>query len=451
MVGIPAEGDMTRLQQRLVARGVEFTDVSWQCGSCRRGGGPCMSGPKGGRYTVVSAEELERRAIAAATDRYSRVCGELDAVAQSLAGYGVDVPAAPRAVPGGSSTVQTAAAQLQAQLPQLRAQLTEQRVAAALAAMPKITLALSAAAEPTGTGIAGSTKKTYATKAARDAAATGAAAEEVVATAEKMVAGALVGTGSDVPAVLARKLVGIRSATSIDQQRLALDDLRFAVQRVRDQQRGALTNAKEREAVLAELDGCKGIEAQRLRSAVEDLVPGDDVPVAVAEAKQVARADAAARDALFVQAAVVDVLADLGYRVDESMAVAVAEAGVLVELPGHRDHIARVQTREGQLRFSVVRVGESAVGSDALTAAQDTGAEVEACEVFDSLHVGLAAVGVAWRLDRKDPPGATKVARARSRPATVAQMGRSTAAPGSQRDAEQELEDELDLDRERER
>ncbi len=223
------------------------------------------------------------------------------------------------------------------------------------------------------------------------------------------------------------------------------------MQRVRDQQRGALTNAKEREAVLAELDGCEGIEAQRLRSAVEDLVPGDDVPVAVAEAKQVARADAAARDALFVQAAVVDVLADLGYRVDESMAVAVAEAGVLVELPGHRDHIARVQTREGQLRFSVVRVGESAVGSDALTAAQDTGAEVEACEVFDSLHVGLAAVGVAWRLDRKDPPGATKVARARSRPTTVAQMGRSTAAPVSQRDAEQELEDELDLERERER
>jgi hypothetical protein len=367
-----------------------------------------VSGPKGGSYVVVSAEELERRALSAARDRYARVAQECVSVAATLKGLGDKVPAVASSVKGDSAAVASAANELERRTARMRERITEIRVALAIAALPKVHLTLTfnePAAKP------GAKPAASAPRTARPAAP---AVKDQVALAQELVSKALAVLGPDAAPGLTRKLTGVVAAKGPDQQRITVDDLRITIQGLRKTFDLAQKNESRREQVLVALDGCEGADARELRSRITRVPPGGSVPVSLAHATAVAAAERAHRDALFVQDAVADVLAEIGYRVEDSMAVTVADEGLLLELPGHAHHVARLSSRGDQLRFNVIRVDAEA------NAGADTAAEVTACEVFADVRAALRKAGVAWDVTRMDPPGATVMASASATPTAVA-------------------------------
>jgi hypothetical protein len=392
-----------------------------------------MSGPKGGSYQVVSAEELERRALVTAKQRYSRVRADFFALTATLSGYGEHI-AEPTASPkGDSAAVTDAATALEAAIGPMKARLSDHRVKAALAAIPKVKITLNVAP---ASDVRTTTDRT-ATRVtpASPGQSRRATAADYIAQAEALVAKTVEATGGDVPAPIVAKLTAMQKhpqASSVSM-RIALDDLRLAVQRHRDEAKQKQRNAKLREQVLAVLDGCEGAEALSIRRSVELTAPGAPVPVTLLVAQQVAAADTAATDAAFVQAAVVDALSDLGYEVETSMDVAVAQGGVLLEIPGHKQHAARIQAKAGQLRFNVVRTREVNSEQD------DVQAEVDACVLVDQLREELSEAGVAWTVSRRDPPGARPVAKSRRTPKVTAKRTK-TSAPARRRRKHRERE-----------
>ena len=357
-----------------------------------------MSGPKGGTYAVVSAEELERRALRTAQDRYVRAAAECNAIGVSLSSYDEQVTPLDVEARGDSVQVSAAAAIAELEAKVLRERLSDHRVQAALAAIPKVTIQLDDAS-PSGA----QTEYSVTTPDPKVTA-------DLLAKANAMLAQLVGETGQDASSLLLSKLAGVHAASGDRQQRMALDDLRLAVQRVRDGHRAKLRLARDRSRVLAALDGCEGLEAIRIREAVSDSAPDGHLPVSVEQARKIAERDSAERDAGFVQNAVVSVLEDLGYAMGAQMSVTVAHDGALLELPRHPGHGARLRARGDQLQFYVVRLGD--VGDPDV----DADAEVEACQVFAEVHEKLESAGVQWHLQRKDPPGAVPVAHQSTRP-----------------------------------
>jgi hypothetical protein len=359
-----------------------------------------MSGPKGGGYAVVSAEELERRALQQADARYGRLRDAQHAVADSLALHGVHATKAPPRAAGDSRSVNARCDALESELVQLQERLTDVRVAKAIAAIPKVAL------DHAKKGFAAAGAPPHRTAEQQSGA---------VAAAEALIERMAQETGAEPSPAVLRKLGLVRDSGSPAQQRLALEDLRYALQLIRDGNRRSVRAAQQREAALAALDGCSGPEARRAYEALCRIRPGDPVPLNISQAQELAAQDRGQQDATFVQAAVVDVLQGLGYDVGDPMSVAVADRGALLELPGHPAHVAHVRTKDGQLRFSVVRVS-----GDRIDGPGDIAAEEESCQLFDELKQGLAEAGVAWLIDRHDPPGAVPVAWTSSQPTAVA-------------------------------
>ena len=313
-----------------------------------------MSGPKGGHYEVVSAEELERRALVTAHQRHSRLRADFLALCDTLSGYGESVARPTDSPTGDSNAVNAASATLEAEIVRLQALLSDHRVKAALAAIPKVKITLNVAPSPGTPSSSDSRDQSTRTSTRKARTATSA---DYIAQAEAIVAKAILSTQAEIPAPILTKLTSMQGSAqaSTDSLRMALDDLSLSVQRHRDELKQQQVNAKLREQILATLDGCEGAEAALLRRSVERITPGSAVPSSVIDAQQVAAADAAATDATFVQTAVVDALSELGYEVDEAMDVVVAQGGVLLEIPGHKQHAARIRAKDGQLRFNVVR------------------------------------------------------------------------------------------------
>lgn len=383
-----------------------------------------MSGPKGGGYAVVSAEELERRALRAAQDRWQRLSHEYNGVVTALGHYEHGVMPASGIAEGNSGQVAALADSLESQIGVLRSRLSDHRVAAAIAAIPKININLQSPAGSATSPLASTADRPRTSATGVDSVSKNGQPDLGV-KAEKVVTELVELTGQEPPQNVLRKVAGVRSASSRAQQRLALDDLRYSVQLIRDRHRAEQRSIRQRNEILAALDGCEGLEARRMYTAVSRIEPGQPVPITPAAAKELARRDSEHTDAVFVEAAVVDVLQELGYEVGDPMTVTVAERGALLELPGHPDHVARLRTQDGQLRFSVVRVGGET--GDTL---EDTSAEVTACKVFADVHEGLAKAGVQWTLQRKDAPGATRMAQANKRPTGVAAQSKK---PGRRR------------------
>lgn len=367
--------------------------LAGRLGGVARGGARIVSGPKGGSYSVVSAVELERRALRAARDRCARAVAELDVLAESLAALGDSTVPARREVSGDSLAVAAAAASAEAQLEQGRARLTKLRLTAAMARNAHAGLSIDFLA---GRRV----------QASREGpAASAPAAEDVARRAERAVAEAALEVGAEHVGTLLVKLHGVRASTSETQAGLALDDLRQHIDGLRKAHREAVRRAREREEILSVLDGHVSEEARGVRARVEQIRAGDPVPVTLEYAQRLASRDEAAQDAAFVEQAVKDSLTDLGYEVDGSMGVTVAADGVLLDLPGHDHYAARLRQRGGQLQYNVIRLG----GRSSESRASDERAEIAACEVFEEVYSGLAEAGIDWRIERRDPVGATPV------------------------------------------
>lgn len=357
-----------------------------------------MSGPKSGSYQVVSPEELERRALAAAQDRYSRANATRDSVLNALSAYSPGEKAS--ATPAGATSreVNSAALSLEQANEELAAQLVQAQVADALGAMVRIRIDLPMRDDSP----LSSTDPTVADDSMG-----------IRQRSEALVQRTLEEVGPAAAPEMRRDLQRVMSATTPTQSRLAYSLLGKTAQRLRDEHRYLRRWRKDRDAVLSALDGCTGSEASAVRAAVDFAQEGSRLPVSLAQASDVAKRDRASQDAQFVREKVADVLTSMGYESRSAPQVSVPDSGALLELEGHPRHIVRLLEHHGQLLFNVVGVGQSA------SPTEDAAAERDACEVWQVLSQRLTRSGVRWTLERQDAPGQTPVARTASMPETL--------------------------------
>lgn len=359
-----------------------------------------MSGPKGGAYVVISAAELERRALRTAQDRYARVVAELDVLVDSLSGFGERVGRVSGISAGMSSVeVQAEVAVAEKRVRELSDRLTSLRVAAALKSAAPIKLSIVFNTPPRS----GPT----------DSVPAATTVSAVAARAERLVERMLAELGDGPVARLRLGLESVYQSRTDAQAQLALDELSLLAQGLRREHEQREHHRRDRLDALGVLDGCVSREAQELRDRIRRLEPGEPLPVPLVRVRAVAAEDARQQDAAYVEEAVVDVLQELGYDVGTPMDVAIGHGGVFLEVPGFDRHIARLRRSGDQLQFNVISVGGKA-GRE-----RDSEAEVSACEVFEEVHTALAQAGVEWRLERRDPPGAVPVATITAQPKTV--------------------------------
>lgn len=366
-----------------------------------------MSGPKGGHIQVVSREELERRALATATDRFNRVTEAFREVAAALTTYDHHLQVAQ--LPRGTSQVVTRAAdEVESRLAAARVLLTESRVAAALAATPKIKRNIDF------TRLASASPEKSA-PAATTVSASGEAgmAVDPVARATAAVERALRDLGDGPATDLLHRLAGIQKSAGTAQARIGYDDLTFTIQKLRTRKKEQDAAIALREQALAALDGCVSEEAAAARTRLTTTPPGDPVPLSLHYVQSLAQRDHAAQEAAFVHAAAVEVLAELGFEFSPDSSTLSSPDGVLIGVPDHPHHIARLHRDGAELGFYVIRVGEPA------DPREDAAAEVAACGVFEELHEGLADTGIEWILSRREPAGAFEVVGVAAEPAGV--------------------------------
>lgn len=385
-----------------------------------------MSGPKGGAYQVVSAEELERRALETARNRLSRFAQELRDLSKALSAYDnapqvQQLPAAAREAT--SREVNQLADRAEALVRTTRGILTDIRVAAAIAATPKIRLNLS---------IHKSTSAHNAASAsvARAAAPDDHPVKDLVARAEQAVANALPALDEKAVAQLAAKLDGLRSVAGTGRASIAYDDLCFHIAGLKRDHRLRQKWVESRDALLAALDRCTGQEAQGVRRQLLALPEGSVLPVSLEYVESLARREAAEADAEYVDAAVAEVLAELGYEVGHPPKADLPH-GVHLAIPGYPRHLARVERRSSDLAFWVV-----GVGGEPTDPREDLQAETVACQSFEQLQDRLAVRGVNWDVTTRFAPGERTVAHIEA-PAVVI-----TARPREYR-REREREREL--------
>lgn len=359
-----------------------------------------MSGPKGGAYFVISAAELERRALRTAQDRYDRVVAECEVLVDALRVFEERSEQFSGTPHGRSSTeVQAEVAVVENRMRELSDRLTSLRVAAAWKSAAPIKLSIMFNTPPRS--------------APTDTVPATTTVSAVVARAERLVERMLAEFGDGAMARLRVGLETVHQSRTETQALLALDELSLIAQGLRREHEQRERHRQDRLDALGVLDGCVSREARELRDRIRRLEPSEPLPVSLARVRAVAAEDARQQDAAYVEEAVVDVLQELGYDVGTPMDVAIGHGGVFLEVPGFDRHVARIRRSGDQLQFNVISVGESA-GSEA-----DTEAEVSACEVFEEVHTALAQAGVEWRLERRDPPGAVPVATITAQPKAV--------------------------------
>lgn len=401
----------------------------------KRGWEGNVSGPRGGRAVVVSPAELESRAMLAAGQRYARARDQFNVLAGSLGLYGEECSAAQDAVSGDSAAVGRSASQLEAAIPGMRARVSRHRVRSALASIPRVRFDF----EETHVGETVSSSPELAAQSRTSNGSehvSGNSTEgvrDLRQKIEKIVGAVVAETSASLPTGLSTRVDSTLQLTDEVQLRMAYGELRLEAQRILDEHRLRETRAKRRAEILAVLDDGIGESSAGLRAKLDQMVPGHELPVTLAEATSAVRADLAAADAAFVEVAVGEVLSELGYEVADSMTVTVAKGGVLLEIPGHSSHAARLHVHGDQLRYNVVRLDSSG------TEGEDLNAEAHACAVVDEVQGHLRGAGVDWELSRSEPPGAVPVGKARRDSQRVLAKQRSRSKRRRQQSGRREM------------
>lgn len=373
-----------------------------------------MSGPKAGHYTVVSAEELRRRRLAAAKERFARAAGNVAAlhaeVVNAEATYGLlstEVLAATRPRGEDAEQWEKAAADLESNLAGWRQQVGD---------------AVRAARVRNIAAAAGGVTASLAPDAPRASAQpTSASANEEIA---RVVGRLPAGASPETVARCTQLAYECRQASGQHQEHM-IATLRLLVQRETDRAKLAATNRDTVDALYRELDGLAGPKVETVRGLLRGLVLEQPLPADLHARVAAARDEArSGQDRAFALAAAARALEDLGYGVDADFVTAVPAGGVLVDLPHSSRHGIMVRERDHTLLFNVVRYDES--GSRDVAA--DTQAEMAFCRDFADFRAALAQDWVQLSMQRADPPGAVPVQviqepatrrRARARPRTM--------------------------------
>ncbi|HEV2070003.1 MAG TPA: hypothetical protein VGR26_09430 [Acidimicrobiales bacterium] len=375
-----------------------------------------MSGPKVGHYEVVSAEELARRRLAAAQDRYNRATAEVATLrarvkaAQSTYGdLAVSLPPVERVRSDQAEDWEAAAHQLEIAVSQCQSaaeqSISKARVRYFAAVASTVTAYLADAPAPRRSEIT-----------ATETTAADQSRHEDIAR----VLGRLPG---EAPASVVERCTELaqqcRTAQRPDQRERLLAALRLSVQHETDRARLVGANRARLRELYAQLDGLRGqdVEAARgmLKGVALDAPLPNDLTARVAAARDAAQA---ALDREFVLAAAADALMELGYSVGEDFVTAVPNSGALVDLPHSARHGVVIRERNHQLLFNVARYDDGGI-RDVI---EDTDAETSFCQDFAALRATLGEQGVALEMLRADAPGGTPVQVVRDRQPTTRQQ-----------------------------
>lgn len=357
-----------------------------------------MSGPKCGHYQVVSAEELRRRRLSTAQDRYSRAAAAAQAF-QSAVGVatvtygelGVLAPQSANLRSGEPEAFEQASESLAAEIEtakqQLAAAVAGARLRALSADAARISSVLSEEPKPKN--------RSESPKSAEPKR------EE---TLTRILSRLPADTAPDVVArcdVLARRYL---DATSQPERAKLLDVIRLLVQVEQDRQVLVRRNNEFLESLYQELDGLTADTVTTLRGVLKGLDRSSELPAGLREQVSAAKAAAEAeRDREFVLVAAAKTLADLGYSVGEDFRTAVPASGALLELPHSSRHGLQVRERNQQLMLNVVRFDADGE-RDPLA---DKDAEESFCHDFAQLKDRLSLDGIDLRMLRADAPGQT--------------------------------------------
>jgi hypothetical protein len=379
-----------------------------------------MSDGKGCSYTVVSPEELRRRALQAATDRLARLDHEAErlqllivASARDLGTLDITVPRAGRPH-GEPADIEAQATRLESGLraarrryddtvASLRAARLDTELASlfggstARAGLAPLDLSVpTALAEPAAAGAAA---------AAASTAAAQAAAREAAQRAVRLAAQLPADTSADT-LERCRDLAGKVAHSVATRADTLLAALRSEVQTARRHSERAATNRARIDELARQLDGCSGPDVDalrmRLRGQPVDRDLPDDLADRVAEVRDRALRHA---DQQFVLQAVEAVLDDEGYELGEDFHTLVAsDDGALVPLEGYQRHAVRVRATDGTLLFNLVRFDDN--GPDEF---DDRQAGDAFCESYTRIAEGMAEQGAPLSLDRHLPAGSGRM------------------------------------------
>ncbi|HZD69857.1 MAG TPA: hypothetical protein VFA45_13400 [Actinomycetes bacterium] len=388
-----------------------------------------MSGPKGGSYRIVSPEELRRRALAAARDRF-------DAAERALEGLRVEVASARkrhgRAIseltdlgkaPGAKASPEAVgafAAQVEAVVREgrqrLRRQVAEARsqgviASLAMASGPPVRSERQrpARSAPRSAPQAATTVAGRAPGAATSGATTGGTTSAIQEDVARQL-GRLDAEASEADEAELKDLASATIAAASPQRaRQLLDVLRqrvLDVNRRCDAARDRLKRLEELERLLDGLDGAPVVAARAaLSGAWRDRKV--DVEVVARQVETAARAAVSERDCRFVASASAACLRELGYEVQDGFETLIAHDGMAhLRRPDWPDHAVRLWLTPGtrKLRMHVVRRADGGSVAEA-----DVAVEREWCASVDRWLAAMRDRGVAMEIQERTPPGALTV------------------------------------------
>jgi len=382
-----------------------------------------MSGPKCGHYSVVSAEELGRRRLYAAKDRFERASAavisyslELNSVIQT---YGpLDMSPLVRDVPSGDDAAEweSAASKLLEDLVAKRSALAETvataRVRRFTEAARNVTATLTEEAPRHRPVVEPTIVEATVLRVLHRMPLT--AAPELIARSEELAEEAL-------------RLTGPQAQDRV------LSALRFVVQRAQDRARLIEHNSGQIEMLHERLDGLEGTEVERVRGSLRALQLDRSLPDDVeTRVTRVVESALAGQDQRYVLTEAQAALADLGYDVEPDFVTMVPHDGALLDLPHTSRHGVMIRARDHQLLVNVVRYDESGQRDPVA----DTAAEERFCEDFSRLRAALSSRGVDLEMLRSDAPGTTPIQVVRSAPSRVRRQHQK-ARPHAARTREQ--------------
>lgn len=336
-----------------------------------------MSDGKASSYRVVSAEELRRRALAAARDRLDRAnraaleLGALvSAAATTYGGLDVEVPAGSPSASDDPAVIDKLAHQVESQVAATRSRAHEAIARARSRHMQEAANSLLTSLRPT--------EPLAELKTARASAP----AVEVQLDDALRIVRRLPGDAPSSAVERCGQLVTEISSVGPETRRaVLLTALRTEVQAARDRSETVTMNRDELARLYRQLDGLDGEEASSMRGYLRGLPLDSPLP-----SDLVARVDRVRQEALreqdrrFALQVTREVLEEQGYALGEDFVTVVASAdGAVLPLAASRRHGVRVRERAGQLLFNVVRFDKTEDGSS------DDDAATAFCQDFETI------------------------------------------------------------------
>jgi hypothetical protein len=337
-----------------------------------------MSDGKASSYRVVSAEELRRRAVAAARERLDRAnqaaleLGVLVSAAETT--YGALDVVAPVGSPSASDDP--------AVIDRLAHQVETEVAAARGRAQDAIAKARSRRLEEAAGELLASLRPTEPLAALKRSApasthAVGGQMEDALRIVRRL-------PGDATPESVERceQLVAdVGSVGSEARGAVLLTALRAEVQAARDRSETVSTNRDELARLYRELDGLDGEEVSAVRGHLRGLPLDAPLPAGLAARVEGVRQEALhEQDRRFALQVTREVLEEQGYALGEDFVTVVASAdGAVLPLAASRRHGVRVRERAGQLLFNVVRFDKTDDGSS------DDEAATAFCQDFETI------------------------------------------------------------------